>query len=792
MSVLSLNAARVRKLRHLTHQIDQLAPKMRALSDGQLQAYTRQFRARLKQGETLDQLMVEAYAVVREADRRVLGMFPFEVQVMGGIALHQGNIIEMKTGEGKTLTATMPLYLNGLSGQGAMLVTPNDYLANRDGTEMGQVYQWLGLTCAVGFAAPGEKEYTTKQKKQAYAADITYTTNSALGFDYLFDNLATDVKHKFMRDFNYAIVDEADAVLLDSAVMPLIVSGAPRVNSTLLGVADEFIYTLREGKEYEYDEEDRAVWLTDQGNRAISHYFKRPQLFDGEQTELLRGVNLALKAHRLYERDKDYVVTPDNKVELLDRTNGRVMEGMKIQSGQHQAIEMKEQAELSPDTRALASITYQNLFRKFNKLSGMTGTGKVAEKEFIDTYYDRVIQIPTNRPVIRKDLPDRVYTTLPEKLMASLTEVLRLHQTGRPVLLVTANVEVSEIYSELLLQQKIPHSVLNAKNAAKEAAIIAEAGQKGAVTVATTMAGRGTDIKLGPGVKELGGLAVIGTEKMASKRIDQQLQGRAGRQGDPGTSQFFVSLEDEVVLKHGARWLQKYFKHNRQRVDPAHPKEITTRRFTRAIAQAQATSDSQDRQQRRQSLEMDESAQLQRQEVQRARNQLLYGDQIELDLRQIIQSDFERFFDQTPQLTLDRLVRYILDNVTYQYFTRPTELDLTNRRAVVAYLMRLADQEQAKKAAQFATEQEKNDFYRLAILKAVDECWVEEVDSLEQLRQVVASRQAAQRNPLYEYHKEALRSYNEMKVDLKHRISRNILISTINIEKNGRKDIYFV
>ena len=306
------------------------------------------------------------------------------------------------------------------------------------------------------------------------------------------------------------------------------------------------------------------------------------------------------------------------------------------------------------------------------------------------------------------------------------------------------------------------------------------------------MAGRGTDIKLGPGVKELGGLAVIGTEKMASKRIDQQLQGRAGRQGDPGTSQFFVSLEDEVVLKHGARWLQKYFKHNRQRVDPAHPKEITTRRFTRAIAQAQATSDSQDRQQRRQSLEMDESAQLQRQEVQRARNQLLYGDQIELDLRQIIQSDFERFFDQTPQLTLDRLVRYILDNVTYQYFTRPTELDLTNRRAVVAYLMRLADQEQAKKAAQFATEQEKNDFYRLAILKAVDECWVEEVDSLEQLRQVVASRQAAQRNPLYEYHKEALRSYNEMKVDLKHRISRNILISTINIGKNGRKDIYFV
>lgn len=788
----SLNRARVKKLRRITNQINKLAPQMAALSDGQLKDYTRKFRQRLQDGESLDSLLVEAFAVVREADRRVLGMFPYDVQVMGGIALYQGNIVEMKTGEGKTLTATMPLYLNGLSGDGAMLVTPNEYLAYRDGTEMGQVYEWLGLTCRVGFAAPGANEFTTKDKRAAYGADITYTTNAALGFDYLFDNLATNVKNKFMRDFNYVIVDEADAVLLDNAVMPLVISGSPRVQSTWLGVADEFIYTLKQDEEYKYDKEDHAVWFTDSGHDVMSRYFAVKDLFNGHHTELLRATNLALKAHRLFERDKDYVVDQDNQVELLDTANGRVMEGMKLQAGQHQAIEMKEQAEISPDTRTLASITYQSLFRKFKKLSGMTGTGKVAEKEFIETYYDRVIQIPTNRPVARVDLPDKIYTTLPEKLMASLQEVLRLHKIGRPILLVTANVEVSEIYSELLLQQKIPHSVLNAKNVAKEAAIIAEAGQKGAVTVATTMAGRGTDIKLGPGVKELGGLAVIGTEKMASKRIDQQLQGRAGRQGDPGTSQFYVSLEDDVVIKHGARWLQKYCKKRRQQMDPAHPKEITTAKFRRAIAQAQDVSDSEGRQQRRKSLEMDESAQIQRQLIIGERNRLLYGEKVDLDLTAIMRTEFTRFFMTHPELTVDQLVRYILDNMTYQYFERPTMLDLRSQTAVVDYLMQIAQAELAHKQAGFADAKEENNFYRIVVLKAIDECWVEEIDGLSQLQSIVASRSTAQHNPLYEYHKEALRSYNEMRHDLYHRITRHLLMSTIDVNKQGEKQIYFV
>lgn len=786
-----LNQQRVHKLRRQAMKIDQLAPAMEKLSDAELRAKTTEFRQRLKDGASLDSLLTEAFAVVREADRRVLGLFPYLVQVMGGIALHQGNIVEMKTGEGKTLTATMPLYLNGLTGEGAMLVTPNDYLARRDGEEMGQVYHWLGLTCEVGFAKAGAKEFTPKEKKRAYNADITYTTNATLGFDYLFDSLASNVDNKYMRDFNYAIVDEADAVLLDSAVMPLIISGAPRVTSTLVGVSDEFVYTQQEGEGYEYDEEDRAVWYTPEGYDAVRHYFKRDQIFDGSQTELLRGVTLALKAHRLYEKDKDYVVTPDNKVELLDRSNGRVMRGMKIQAGQHQAIEQKEQAEISPHTRALASITYQNLFRKFKKLSGMTGTAKVAEKEFIETYYDRVVQIPTNKPVQRVDLPDKIYTTLPEKLMASLQEVLRLHKEGRPVLLVTGNVEVSEIYSELLLQQRIPHSVLNAKNEAKEAAIIAEAGQKGTVTVATTMAGRGTDIKLGPGVKELGGLAVIGTEKMASKRIDQQLQGRAGRQGDPGTSQFFVSLEDEVVLQHGARWMNNYFKRFRKTVDPAHPKEITDRRFRRAIGRAQDASDSADRKQRQQAMQFDESAQIQRKMVQDARNDLLYEDQVSIDWHQIIASELDRFVNDHQQLTSDELVRYILDNLTYKYFDRP-KIDLTDRQAVRQLLQGVVDETVAEKRQILETDKEWQDFLRVAILKAVDECWVEQVDSLEQLRQVVSSRQAAQRNPVFEYHKEALRSYEEMRRDLYRRVTRNILMSTIIVGPKGQKDAYFV
>lgn len=465
--MLSMNGRELRRLKRMVNKINRLAPQMEALSDQELQNQTVKFRKQLANGAILDDIVVEAFATVREADRRVLGMFPFDVQVMGALVLFHGQVAEMKTGEGKTLTATMPLYVYGLTQKGAMLITPNDYLATRDGEEMGQVYHWLGETVAIGCGY--DDDLKPEEKKAIYQADIIYTTNSALGFDYLLDNLAPEQKKKYMRPFYYAIIDEADAVLLDVATTPLVISGSPQVSSNLIGVSDEFIYTLIKDQDYRMDEEEENVWLTAKGIDHLEDFFSLHDAYGGQHTELIRSVNLALKAHQLLEKDKDYVVTPDGEVALLDRANGRILEGMKLQAGQHQAIEMKEQLELTPDTRAIASITYQNLFRQFQLLSGMTGTGKVAEEEFIETYSMKVVQIPTNKPMIRKDLPDQLFVSLPDKLMASLELVKKLHQQGRPILLITANVDISELYSELLLREQISHSVLNAKNVAKEA-----------------------------------------------------------------------------------------------------------------------------------------------------------------------------------------------------------------------------------------------------------------------------------------------------------------------------------
>lgn len=594
---------------------------------------------------------------------------------------------------------------------------------------------------AVGFPEEGEKDWKPAQKRAVYNSDIIYMTNGTIGFDYLLDNLAADADHKYMRPFNYAIVDEADAVLLDSAVTPLVISGSPRVQSTYTGVADEIIYTLVRDVDYEMDEEEDNVWLTNRGIDKIENFLQIDDLYDGHHKDQVRSIELALKAHFLFEKDEDYVLNKDDEVSLLDKGNGRVMQGMKLQAGQHQAIEMKEQVEVSDDTRAMATITYQNLFRMFKKLSGMTGTGKAANQEFIESYYVKVVQIPTRKPVIRKDYPDQIYTTLPEKLQASLDEVKRIHATGRPILLVTATVELSEIYSELLLREGIPHSVLNARNVAKEAMIIKEAGQMGAVTVATNMAGRGTDIKLGPGVKELGGLAVIGTEKMASKRIDQQLRGRAGRQGDPGSSKFFTSLEDEVVIKCGAHWMHKYYDRHEEERNMAKPKRLRRRKFKRGIQFAQEESDSSNAQQRMQSLEMDASSQIQRELVYQQRNEIIFGTgQIDFDPEKLFRAEFNQFFDEHQPLTMDQLDRYILDNITYQYFDAPKDLNLHSRHSVVGFLMSLSDHEMAAKRAEFATAEEADRFIRLSLLKAIDECWIDEVDGLEQLRQAVVAR----------------------------------------------------
>lgn len=549
----------LRKVKKILKQINALKGKMSSLSDQELVAKTVEFRQRLSEGESLDDILVEAFAVVREADKRILGMFPYDVQVMGAIVMHYGNVAEMNTGEGKTLTATMPVYLNAFSGEGVMVVTPNEYLSKRDAEEMGQVYRFLGLTIGVPFTEDPKKEMKAEEKKLIYASDIIYTTNSNLGFDYLNDNLASNEEGKFLRPFNYVIIDEIDDILLDSAQTPLIIAGSPRVQSNYYAIIDTLVTTLVEGEDYIFKEEKEEVWLTTKGAKSAENFLGIDNLYKEEHASFARHLVYAIRAHKLFTKDKDYIIR-GNEMVLVDKGTGRLMEMTKLQGGLHQAIEAKEHVKLSPETRAMASITYQSLFKMFNKISGMTGTGKVAEKEFIETYNMSVVRIPTNRPRQRIDYPDNLYITLPEKVYASLEYIKEYHAKGNPLLVFVGSVEMSQLYSSLLLREGIAHNVLNANNAAREAQIISESGQMGAVTVATSMAGRGTDIKLGKGVAELGGLIVIGTERMESQRIDLQIRGRSGRQGDPGMSKFFVSLEDDVIKKFGPSWVHKKYK----------------------------------------------------------------------------------------------------------------------------------------------------------------------------------------------------------------------------------------
>ena len=599
------NNRQLSKVKKILHQINLKKEEMASLTDDELAGKTQEFKERLTAGESLDDILVEAFAVVREADKRILGMFPYDVQVMGGIVIHQGNVAEMNTGEGKTLTATMPVYLNALSGQGVMLVTTNDYLAKRDAEEMGQVYEFLGLTIRIPFPEEDDEELTPEDKWEVYSADVVYTTNSGLGFDYLLDNLASSEDKKYMPEFNFVIIDEVDAVLLDSAQIPLVISGSPRVQSNFYEIIDTLMTTLVEGQDYIFKEEKKEVWLTTKGAKTTESFLGIDNLYSEEHSVLARHLIFALRAHTLFKRDKDYIIRKGEKDEelvLLDQGTGRLLEMTKLQGGLHQAIEAKEHVSLSAETRAMASITYQSLFKKFKKISGMTGTGKVAEKEFLETYGMSVIRIPTNRPNQRIDYPDNLYVTLPEKVYASLAEIKYYHEKGNPLLIFVGSVEMSELYSSLLLREGIAHNVLNAHNAAREAQMIAESGRMGAVTVATSMAGRGTDIKLGPGVAELGGLVVIGTERMNSKRIDLQIRGRSGRQGDPGLSKFFVSLEDDVIKKFGPPWVHKMYKDytvNQQ----ISPEPLEGRRYRKVVEKAQKASDSAARSSRSQTLE---------------------------------------------------------------------------------------------------------------------------------------------------------------------------------------------
>ena len=761
---------------------------MESLSDQELAAKTVEFRQRLAKGETLDDLLVEAFAVVREADRRVLGMFPYDVQVMGGIVIHQGNVAEMNTGEGKTLTATMPVYLNALTGKGTMVITPNAYLAKRDAEEMGVVYRFLGLTIGVPFVESGE-ELSVEEKREMYDSDIVYTTNANLGFDYLNDNLASNEEGKFLRPFDYAIIDEIDDILLDSAQTPLIIAGAPRVQSNHYGIVNTLMTTLVEGKDFIFKEEKGEVWLTKQGAKEAESFFGIDHLYNEKNAVFARHIAYAMRAHKLYTKDKDYVIR-DNEMLLVDKGSGRLLEQTKLQGGLHQAIEAKEQVKLSPETRAMASITYQSLFKMFNKLSGMTGTGKVAEKEFRETYNMAVVRIPTNRPKQRIDYPDNLYVTLPEKVYASLEYIKEYHAKGNPLLVFVGSVEMSHLYSSLLLREGIAHNVLNAHNVAREAQIISESGQMGAVTVATSMAGRGTDIKLGKGVAELGGLIVIGTERMESQRIDLQIRGRSGRQGDPGMSKFFVSLEDDVIKKFGPSWVHKKYK-DYQVQDMTQPEVLKGRKYRKVVEKAQHASDSAGRSARRQTLEYAESMNIQRDMVYKERNRLIDGSR---DLEDVVEGIIASYIDQVTASNYESrelLFHFIVTNISFHIKEIPAHIDVTDKTAVRNFMKQVIDRELSEKKELLEQHGLYEQFLRRSMLKASDDNWVEQVDYLQQLTMAIGGQSNSQKNPIVEYYQEAYAGFETMKEQIHADMVRNLLMGLVEVTPKGEIMTHF-
>lgn len=780
---------KLRKVRATLKKINGLKDEMAALSDETLAAKTVEFRQRLAEGETLDDLLVEAFAVVREADKRILGMFPYDVQVMGGIVIHQGNVAEMNTGEGKTLTATMPLYLNALTGKGAMLITTNEYLAKRDAEEMGPVYRFLGLSIGIPFTDDPEEELKAEDKRKIYNSDIIYLTNSSLGFDYLTDNLASSSNEKFLCPFDYVIIDEIDDILLDSAQTPLIIAGSPRVQSNYYGIIDTLVTTMVENEDYIFKEEKEEIWLTTKGAKTAENFLGIDNLYKEEYATYVRHLVYSLRAHKLFTKDKEYIIRDDEMI-LLDKGTGRLMEMTKLQGGLHQAIEAKEHVKLSPETRAMASITYQSLFKMFNKISGMTGTGKVAEKEFLETYNMSVIRIPTNRPLIRKDYPDNLYVTLPEKVYASLECIKEYHIKGNPLLVFVGSVEMSHLYSSLLLREGIAHNVLNANNAAREAQIVSESGQMGAVTVATSMAGRGTDIKLGPGVAELGGLVVIGTERMESQRIDLQIRGRSGRQGDPGLSKFFVSLEDDVIKKFGPSWVHRMYKEYSV-ADITQPQILEGRKYHRLVEKAQNASDSASRANRQRTLEYAESMNIQRDLIYKERNRLINGER---DLRDVLSEMIDEYIETILSeniKTREELFHYLVTNISFNIRELPLDLVIEDEQELRNFLIQIINNELNDKKILLEPHDLYDHFLRVSMLKAIDDNWVEQVDYLQQLMMAIGGQTASQTNPIVEYYREAYMGFEAMKEQIRSDMVRNILMGLVQMGPKGEIVTHF-
>ena len=766
----------LRRINKIANKVDSYAKQMAALTDEQLQAKTPEFRQRYQKGESLDDMLPEAFAVAREGAKRVLGLYPFHVQVMGGVVLHEGNIAEMKTGEGKTLTATMPVYLNALSGKGVHVITVNEYLSKRDATEMGQLYNWLG--CSVGI---NNSEMSPDQKREAYKADIMYSTNSEIGFDYLRDNMAVYKEDQVQRGLNYAIVDEVDSILIDEARTPLIISGPGTGTSKLYKQTDRFVKQLKNEVDYKIDLESKTVALTDAGIQKAEKYFNLKNLYDPENTPLTHHLDQALRANYIMHLDKDYVVS-DGEVLIVDSFTGRVMQGRRFSDGLHQAIEAKEGVEIQEENKTMANITYQNLFRMYNKLAGMTGTAKTEQEEFREIYNMETISIPTNKPVIRKDEPDLLYPTLESKFAAVVKRIKRLHEKGQPILVGTVAVETSEYLSHLLDQERIPHVVLNAKNHAKEADIIKNAGQKGAVTIATNMAGRGTDIKLGPGVRELGGLAVIGTERHESRRIDNQLRGRSGRQGDPGLSQFYLSLEDDLMKRFGGDRIKNFLQ--RMKVDDEDA-VIKSRFLTRQVESAQKRVEGNNYDSRKNVLQYDDVMREQREIIYKERQQIITEDK---SLKWVLMPIFKRTIQrEVEQHTLGDKKDWDLKGIVdfaEEVLVKPDTVKVDDLKGksqdeIVDYLMSFAKGVYKDKQRQLYDPAQMLEFEKVVLLRVVDSHWTDHIDVMDQFRQSVGLRGYGQLNPLVEYQTAGYHMFEQMVADIEYETTRLFMKSEI-------------
>lgn len=773
----------LRRLDHIAKKVESFAEQIAALSDEQLQAKTNEFRQRLKVGETLDQLLPEAFAVVREAAKRVLGLYPYHVQLMGGIVLHDGNIPEMRTGEGKTLTATMPVYLNALSGKGVHVVTVNEYLATRDSTEMGELYNFLGMTVGLNI-----NSLSSEEKRAAYACDITYSTNNELGFDYLRDNMVVYRHQMVQRPLNYAIVDEVDSILIDEARTPLIISGQAEKSTVLYIRADNFVKKLKEEDDFKIDLQSKTIAFTEQGIEKAEEYFGLTNLYDIENTALTHHLDQALRANFIMIRDIDYVVQ-ENQVLIVDQFTGRIMEGRRYSDGLHQAIEAKEGVEIEDETKTMATITFQNFFRMYKKLAGMTGTAKTEEEEFREIYNIQVIQIPTNRPVIREDRADLLYPTLESKFTAVVQDIKERYRKGQPILVGTVAVETSELLSNLLNKENVPHEVLNAKNHFKEAEIILNAGQKGAVTIATNMAGRGTDIKLGLGVAEVGGLAVIGTERHESRRIDNQLRGRSGRQGDPGVSQFYLSLEDDLMKRFGSERIKSFLE--RLKIDEEDA-VIQSRMLTKQVEAAQKRVEGNNYDTRKNVLQYDDVMREQREVIYKQRQQVIMEDKTLSDqLLGMVKRTIDRMVDSHTQLdqkewNYEGIVDFASSTLVHEDSISVDQLKGKTAQEIKDDLYSRAKAIFDTKSEQLNSPEQLLEFEKVVILRVVDSKWTDHIDAMDQLRQSIGLRAYGQNNPLVEYQTEGYSMFEAMVGAIEYEVTR--LFMKAEIRQNVQRE----